>query len=188
MSDEKPDNVVHLRTGGPIPEEEKGRPYLVLDRQTGLYDVVLDSVVVYANLDPVGKREEIRKAAGVLQPGDVVSYQGKPHTVLSFPRGGPILPEDVGRAVETSGTAMKKLHDEAMTRMARELDTLSPRSDVLTRAAIEKAVAALEANNIPPATCDLCGRKCYVIVGAGQTLPLDELLCEDCAEKLGRKR
>ena len=39
------------------------QPELIIDPDTGLYDVVLDGRVVYARLDPVGKREEICRHA-----------------------------------------------------------------------------------------------------------------------------
>lgn len=46
-------------------EEQRGKPMLLLDPETGLYSIVVDFVEVYTGLDPIGKREEVRRKAAV---------------------------------------------------------------------------------------------------------------------------
>lgn len=54
-------NVIPFRKPTSDRPPPVGKPELVLDPGTGLYSIVVDGVEVYAGLDPIGKREFIRR-------------------------------------------------------------------------------------------------------------------------------
>jgi len=64
-------NVVPLRRK-PTPEEaaaaqwaeQEGKPLLICNPDTGLYDIIVDNCAVYYQLDPIGLRNEIQRNAG----------------------------------------------------------------------------------------------------------------------------